>query len=75
MIYIFGNKKRNMAQNMPYPNYYKNYNEYSVPNSYDITVLQTEINELKRTNTELLNRINRLESYLEIKGELNSSLF
>lgn len=72
---MFFNKKRNMTQGMPYPNYVKNYNEFSVPNSYDISMLQTEINELKRTQNELLNRISRLESYLGIKGELNSSLF
>ncbi len=72
---MFLNKKRNMTQGMPYPNYVKNYNEFSVPNSYDISMLQTEINELKRTQNELLNRISRLESYLGIKGELNSSLF
>ena len=72
---MFSNKKRNMPYNMPYPNNFKNYNEFSAPNNYDYTRLQTEVNELKRTQNELLNRINRLESYLGIKGELNSSLF
>ena len=66
------NKKRNMAFNqMPYYEP-KNYNEYSEPNSYDFKRLQTEINELKRTQNELLNRIIRLESYLGVRGEFTS---
>ena len=64
-----------MPYQVPYPNYQNNYNEFSAPNNFDYSRLQTEINELKRTQNEILNRINRLESYLGIKGELNSSLF
>lgn len=66
------NKKRNMAFNqMPYYQP-KIYNEFTEPNNYDFQRLQTEINELKRVQNELLNRISRLESYLGIRGELNS---
>ena len=66
------NKKRNMTFNqMPYYQP-KNYNEFSEPNNFDYQRLLTEINELKRVQNELLNRISRLESYLGVRGEFNS---
>lgn len=46
-------------------------NAYQMPNptvnSYDISRLQTEINENKRLINELIKRINRLETYLGIR--------
>lgn len=72
------NKKRNMVQNnVPYPNnqyYPKNYTEHFEPNNYDFIRLQNELKEMKRIQTEMLNRISRLENYLGIRGELNSNI-
>lgn len=44
---------------------------YQQPNSgyFDINRYQTELNELKRVNSEMLKRITRLENYLGIRGE------
>lgn len=39
------------------------------PGYFDINRYQTEINELKRLNSEMLKRITRLENYLGIRGE------
>lgn len=47
----------------PYPNYNPN------PGYFDTNRYQTEINELKRINSEMLKRITRLENYLGIRGE------
>lgn len=74
---MFSNKKRNatippMGPN-PYPQY-PSFSENFPPNNYDFNRLQTEINEIKRMQTELLNRISRLENYLGVRGELNSTL-
>lgn len=55
---------------MPHPNspeYMYNYQELN-PNNYDMSRLQTEINELKRLNNEMLKRVSRLENYLGIRG-------
>lgn len=49
-------------------NYYPQ--PYPQPNPYyDFNRYQTEINELKRLNNEMLKRISRLENYLGIRGE------
>lgn len=60
----------------PFPPYHNNvnYSEVIPPNNYDYNRLQTEINELKRINSEMLNRISRLENYLGVRGELNSNI-
>ncbi len=77
---MFSNKKR-MGQNynqsgfIPSPNF-QNFQENSMPNFYDVERLKTEINELKRGQTEMLNRIARMENYLGVRNELgtNSSM-
>ena len=50
------------------------YNQpYPQPNNYyDFNRFQTEINELKRVNSELLKRVVRIENYLGIRGENNN---
>lgn len=69
---MFFNKKRisypnpNSLTNNPY-----NYQENSMPNYYDIERLKTEINEIRRNQTEMLNRIVRMENYLGVRNELN----
>ncbi len=77
---MFSNKKR-MGQNPsgynPFgfnPNQnFQNFQENSMPNFYDIERLKTEINEIKRTQTEMLNRIARMENYLGVRNELSSN--
>lgn len=54
------------------PGYMYNYQEVA-PNNYDLSRLQTEINEMKRLNNEMLKRISRLENYLGIRGAENPS--
>lgn len=49
------------------PGYMYGYQEVA-PNNYDLGRLQSEINELKRLNNEMLKRISRLENYLGIRG-------
>ena len=49
-----------------------NYQEVA-PNNYDMSRLQTEINELKRLNNEMLKRVSRLENYLGIRGNDTNS--
>lgn len=56
-----------LNENAGVPGYMYNYQEVA-PNNYDISRLQTEINELKRLNNEMLKRISRLENYLGIRG-------
>lgn len=53
--------------NQGVPGYMYNYQEVA-PNNYDLSRLQTEINELKRLNNEMLKRVSRLETYLGIRG-------
>lgn len=48
------------------PGYMYGYQEVA-PNNYDLSRLQSEINELKRLNNEMLKRISRLENYLGIR--------
>ena len=55
------------VDNSGVPGYMYNYQEVA-PNNYDLSRLQTEINELKRLNNEMLKRISRLETYLGIRG-------
>lgn len=55
------------TQNQGVPGYMYNYQEVA-PNNYDISRLQTELNEVKRQNNELLKRLSRLENYLGIRG-------
>ena len=43
------------------------------PNNYDLSRLQSEINELKRLNNEMLKRVSRLENYLGIRGNDNTT--
>ncbi len=55
-----------MMPNINNPEYMYNYQELN-PNNYDMGRLQTEINELKRLNNEMLKRVSRLENYLGIR--------
>lgn len=50
------------------PNYYPTPYPQQAP-YYDFNRYQTEINELKRVNSEMLKRITRLENYLGIRGD------
>lgn len=70
---MFFNKKR-MGQNNfnPNPNF-QNFQEETIPNFYDIERLKIEINEIKRNQVEMLNRITRMENYLGVRNELNAS--
>ena len=75
-------KKKEERYNNPMPNpymqptgvpgYMYNYQEVA-PNNYDMSRLQTEINELKRLNNEMLKRVSRLENYLGIRGNDSNS--
>ena len=60
-----------LNENVGVPGYMYNYQEVA-PNNYDISRLQTEINELKRLNNEMLKRVSRLETYLGIRGNDNN---
>lgn len=60
-----------LNENAGVPGYMYNYQEVA-PNNYDISRLQTEINELKRLNNEMLKRVSRLETYLGIRGNDNN---
>lgn len=55
-----------LNDNVGVPGYMYNYQEVA-PNNYDLSRLQTEINELKRLNNEMLKRVSRLEAYLGIR--------
>ncbi len=63
----YTNPMPNNYTNNGVPGYMYNYQEVA-PNNYDLNRLQTEINELKRLNNEMLKRISRLETYLGIRG-------
>lgn len=68
---MFFNKKRMGQSNFnPNPNF-MNYQEETIPNFYDIERLKMEINEIKRNQVEMLNRIIRMENYLGVRNELN----
>lgn len=56
-----------MQANTGVPGYMYSYQDVA-PNNYDMNRLQTEINELKRLNNEMLKRVSRLENYLGIRG-------
>lgn len=53
----------------PTQNYYPPQYQQPNPGYFDINRYQTEINELKRINNEMIKRITRLENYLGIRGE------
>lgn len=59
-------------QNTGVPGYMYGYQEVA-PNNYDLGRLQSEINELKRLNNEMLKRVSRLENYLGIRDSGNNS--
>ena len=70
-------KKNRMNQgmyNQPY-NPYMNNGLYN--SNYDLSFLETEINELKRNTLEISKRLTKIENYLNIRNEesINSSLF
>ena len=75
---MFNNKNRLFN-----PNTYQNQNqyyqqpynmmEYPNYNQYDLSRFDEQINELKRMNNELLKRINRIENYLGIRTESDTS--
>lgn len=76
------NRQNPMMYPQPYWNPYNNnpyqdgFNSGNMPN-YDNSFLETEINELKRQNSEILRRLSKVENYLGIRSEetSNSSLF
>ncbi len=75
-------KKKDERYSNPMPNPYGNTNtgvpgymygyQEVAPNNYDLGRLQSEINELKRLNNEMLKRVSRLENYLGIRGNENN---
>ncbi len=69
---MFNNNKRMFNPNQYYQNQY-NPMEYQNINPYDLSRYDEQINDLKRINNELLKRINRIENYLVIKKESDSS--
>lgn len=72
---MFNKKRMGIGNYNPNPNFTNSF-ENSFPNFYDIERLKTEINEIKRTNMEMLNRISRMENYLGVRNELtNNSKF
>jgi uncharacterized membrane protein YvbJ len=75
-------KKNRVNPNMytpPYSPYMNNgyMNNGLYNNNYDVSFLETEINELKRNTLEISKRLTRIENYLNIRNEEsnNSSLF
>ena len=75
-------KKNRMNPGMYNPQYnpymnngYMNNGLYN--NNYDLSFLETEINELKRNTLEISKRLTKIENYLNIRNEEpnNSSLF
>ena len=69
---MFSKKTRNnqMYYQQPYYNPYNMYND-----NYDLSRLDTEINELKRQQNEILKRLSKIENYLGIRNEDSKSLF
>lgn len=67
------NKKRMGLNNFNSNPNFNNTWENSFPNNFDIERLKTEINELKRNQMEMLNRITRMENYLGVRNELSSN--
>ena len=70
-------KKNRMNPNMYTPPYSPYMNNGLYNNNYDVSFLETEINELKRNTLEISKRLTRIENYLNIRNEEsnNSSLF
>lgn len=70
-------KKNRMNQGMYNPPYSPYMNNGLYGGNYDISFLETEINELKRNTLEISKRLTRIENYLNIRNEEsnNSSLF
>lgn len=69
------NKFKNQNYNQQYQNYQPPFMENQYFNSYDLSRIDEQINELKRMNTDLLRRITRLENYLGIRSESDASNF
>ncbi|MBQ8293030.1 MAG: hypothetical protein IJX78_04375 [Bacilli bacterium] len=70
---MFNNRKPNKRV---YPQPYFNQEWMDPNNNYSLSILETEINELKRQNINLSKRLNKIENYLGIRNEDNdSSLF
>ena len=62
-------KKNRVNQGMYTPQYNPYMNNPMYGNNYDFSFLETEINELKRTNLEMSRRLSKIENYLGIRNE------
>lgn len=66
--------KKNRNNQMVYPQPYINpYNMYS--DNYDLSRLDTDINELRRQQQEIVKRLTKVENYLGIRNEDHTPLF
>ena len=65
---MFSGNQQFPNMNYPFPNN-PPYLDQMPNNPYDFQRMQTEINELKRNNADMVKRISRLENYLGIRGE------
>ena len=65
------NSQRNNGYNnfypSPYPNQYMNNYMPNQANPYDVSMMDTQINELKREINDLYQRVNRLEAVLGVR--------
>ncbi len=69
---MFNNFKQNKRV---YPQPYFNQEWMNPNNNYSQSILETEINELKRQNANMSKRLTKIENYLGIRSEDNNSLF
>ena len=71
------NRQNQMIYPQPYFNPYTNnpYQDSFNPGNmnYDVSFLETEINELKRQTLEVTKRLSRIENYLGIRNEEEKS--